>query len=351
MILQATSKLLSRTSHLFQRRHHLFHHHYRLSTTASDSFPTSFKEKFVPFHKDEGGTDWYDQGRSLVCAIVPTLEDNYCFIIQCNNITKILVDPADPLTVKQSLDRLHTEVPRGLEAILTTHKHSDHTGGNFSLCQMFNGTFVGSSGQLAKDQTGQDHVVQVYGPKNDGPIPNMTHPVKGGDSFQLAGSAIVINVLDTPYHTSGHISYLVEKRGCPPALFCGDSLFVGGCGRFFEGTGKDMVRTFKKFKRLRKDTEVYCGHEYTLSNLEFALSVDPDNVRLQQKYEWAVDRRKEGLPTVPSTIGDELEYNPFMRCDAPEIQEAVGGVPDGIKKGMDTEAYVADRLREMKNSF
>jgi hydroxyacylglutathione hydrolase len=173
-------------------------------------------------------------------------------------------------------------------------------------------------------------------------------------------------------------------------------LFVGGCGRFFEGTGEDMIKTFRKFKKLDKCTEVYCGHEYTIDNLKFALSVDPHNKDLISKYKWgmgvffwflffklvyhvyktkqpwkvfnilivilliilslfnlsfflkkkAIDRVNQGLPTVPSTIGDEMLYNPFMRCNDIVIRKAVG---EKTKKL--TEAQVADRLREMKNNF
>ena len=168
-------------------------------------------------------------------------------------------------------------------------------------------------------------------------------------------------------------------------------MFVGGCGRFFEGTGQDMVDTFAKLKALNKHTEVYCGHEYTIANLQFALSIDPTNEALVAKYEWgnntmencmacvckmahkaltfcgcgccccccccccrrrlslvcpAQDRVLQGLPTIPTTIGDELTYNPFMRCDDPVVRKAVG---EGDEPW--TEAQVADKLREMKNNF
>jgi len=338
-----------------------------LRTFTTSTTPCSAKvlrEAFKPLSPNEGGTDWYDQGRSIVDTIVPMFDDNYAFVITVNYTTRVVVDPAEPLVVKKVLDRLHTEVPKGLEAVLTTHKHDDHTSGNFAFSQMYGGAVAGG---LLHKATGapsstQESVIgyklKVYGPANDGPIPSMTHPVKQGDVFHLGATlminpnetyqntgAIKVKVINTPFHTSGHISYLLEKVGAPPALFCGDTLFVGGCGRFFEGNGHDMVKTFNKFKKLKKNTEVYCGHEYTIDNLKFALSVDPENVDLIEKYEWAVKRTAEGQPTIPTTIGDELKYNPFLRCDTDVIRNAVNA------KKTDTEGDVADKLRDMKNMF
>ena len=184
----------------------------------------ALKEEFKPYDSNESGTDWYDQGRSMVCNIVPMFEDNYCFIILVNNGSKIVVDPAEPFVVKNALDRLHTEVPKGLEAIFTTHKHEDHTAGNFTLTNMYNGNF--SKGHVFDSET--EHQVKVYGPTDDGYISSMTHPVRGGDRFDFGSASggetigsLNVEIIDTPFHTSGSISYLCTKTGSPPALFCG----------------------------------------------------------------------------------------------------------------------------------
>ena len=184
----------------------------------------ALKEEFKPYDSNESGTDWYDQGRSMVCNIVPMFEDNYCFIILVNNGSKIVVDPAEPFVVKNALDRLHTEVPKGLEAIFTTHKHEDHTAGNFTLTNMYNGNF--SKGHVFDSET--EHQVKVYGPTDDGYISSMTHPVRGGDRFDFGSASggetigsLNVEIIDTPFHTLGSISYLCTKTGSPPALFCG----------------------------------------------------------------------------------------------------------------------------------
>jgi len=201
--------------------------HYSKRTLGVRSKKNS-SETFESYDKGWSGTDWYDQGRSMVCSIVPILEDNYCFIILINNVTKVIVDPADAFEVRKVLDRLHTDVPRGLSAILTTHKHEDHTGGNLMLSQMFNGSFYSDSTNAKKNKN--ENFLPIYGPKYDGHIPAMTHPVSGGDSFEIGGiksgitsGSLHVKVIDTPFHTKGSISYLCERKGtlAPPALFCG----------------------------------------------------------------------------------------------------------------------------------
>ena len=154
------------------------------STLSKDSNikDSNIREQFVPFHKDESGTDWYDSGRSMVSTIIPILDDNYCFVLLASNTSKIVVDPADPFVVKEALSRSHTEIPKGLEAIFCTHKHKDHTAGNFALSQMYDGT---NTNALVDDA--MEHKVKVYGPSKDGPISSMTHPVKGGNKFAVGG--------------------------------------------------------------------------------------------------------------------------------------------------------------------
>ena len=166
------------------------------------------KDEFKPNHVDEGGTDFYDQGKSMVETIIPMFEDNYSYVINTTTSTRVLIDPAEPKAVKATLNRLFTEIPRGLDSILTTHKHLDHTSGNFALSQMYSGRF-----DTQEFSSVSEHVVKVYGPINDGVIPSITHPVQGGDIIVLSNNAVRIQVLNTPFHTSGHISYLAEKRG------------------------------------------------------------------------------------------------------------------------------------------
>ncbi|KAM7276916.1 hypothetical protein ACFE04_018782 [Oxalis oulophora] len=127
-------------------------------------------------------------------------------------------------------------------------------------------------------------------------------------------------------HTKGHISYYVtENEGEDQAVFTGDTLFIAGCGKFFEGTAEQMHQSLcVTLGSLPKPTRVYCGHEYTVKNLQFALTVEPENTKLQQKLSWAQHQREAGLPTIPSSVAEELETNPFMRVDLPEIQEKVG---------------------------
>lgn len=130
----------------------------------------------------------------------------------------------------------------------------------------------------------------------------------------------------TPCHTKGHICYFVTgPSASEPAVFTGDTLFVGGCGKFFEGTGQDMYTSLiTNLSVLPPETKVYCGHEYTVSNLNFALSVEPDNLDIHAKMDLSKNQRKKNQPTVPSTIGDEMKFNPFMRVNEPLVQEYVG---------------------------
>ncbi|KAL4310943.1 hypothetical protein GQ457_01G039090 [Hibiscus cannabinus] len=233
---------------------------------------------------------------------IPCLEDNYSYLV-IDESTKeaAAVDPVEAEKVVEAANQ-HGVV---LKLVLTTHHHWDHAGGNDKMKQLVPG-------------------IEVYGGSLDN-VRGCTHQLQNGDTLSL-GSHLKILALHTPCHTKGHISYYITgKDGEDPAVFTGDTLFIAGCGKFFEGTAEQMYQSLcVTLGSLPKPTRVFCGHEYTVKNLQFALTVEPKNARIQQKLTWANGQRQAGLPTIPSTIEEEMETNPFMRVDLPELQGSIG---------------------------
>ncbi len=224
---------------------------------------------------------------------VKAFQDNYIWLIQAENSRKVLiVDPGEAAPV---LDRLESEqlIPA---AILITHHHADHVGGVQSLLAHF--------------------PVPVFGPAGE-TIPAMTHALREGDELEVAPDFPLFRVIETPGHTAGHICYLSENK-----LFCGDTLFAGGCGRLLGGTAPDLFQSLQRLKQLPADTEIYCAHEYTQANLRFAEAVEADNDALQQRISKVRQLRTEDKATVPSMMVDELATNPFLRSDLPHIKKA-----------------------------
>ena len=252
-------------------------------------------------------------GTGLCIDWIPLFQDNYSYVLRhadSGDSVVVAVDPADAPTFLGELQRRFDVLAP--THVLTTHKHWDHAGGNAELARRIPSLTV--YGSAAED------------------IPARTHPVRDGDVFDIGQSALQVRVLSTPCHTRGHVCYYVRDRHAAPdapgVAFTGDTLFVGGCGRFFEGTGEQMLQAMRKLAALPPDTLVFCGHEYTVKNLEFAATVDADNQAVQRKLAEARTRRAASQPTVPSTIGGEQQWNVFMRA---------------------SDAVEMDRLREMKN--
>jgi hydroxyacylglutathione hydrolase len=220
--------------------------------------------------------------------------DNYIWLIHGPEDARRVaaVDPGDAAPVEAAL------AERGLElaAILVTHHHGDHTGGIRALLERFD--------------------VPVYGPAEE-PIPGRTHALTGGDRVDLPALGLSFEVIDVPGHTAGHIAYYGHG-----ALFCGDTLFSGGCGRLFEGTPSQMTSSLDRLAALPDSTRIYCAHEYTLSNLRFAAAVEPDNRALSDYAAQARTLRADDRPTLPSTVGLERSVNPFLRCDEPAVVRA-----------------------------
>lgn len=256
---------------------------------------------------------------------VPAFTDNYIWLIrEAESPRAWIVDPgdADPVLERVAADGLE---PAG---ILLTHHHPDHTGGVDRLLEHFD--------------------VPVYGPHSQR-IPRITHPLKDGDSLTVFGHRGT--VLEVPGHTLDHIAFhfpMTETPEAPPMLFCGDTLFAGGCGRLFEGTAEMMHGSLSRLASLPDNTEVYCAHEYTQANLVFASAAEPDNEALQQRLESVRQLRSEQRITLPSTLSTELRTNPFLRCHSPDIVQQIsrrlGKPPQG-----DIETFAA--LRQWKDSF
>jgi hydroxyacylglutathione hydrolase len=186
--------------------------------------------------------------------------------------------------------------------------------------------------------------VPVFGPAREA-IPHVTLSLAEGDAFTVPKLDLRLSVLDVPGHTRGHIAYYAPEQHW---LFCGDTLFAGGCGRLFEGTPEQMVSSLGKLAALPDATQVYCAHEYTLSNLRFAHEVEPDNAALQERIQNEQAKRDHGVPTVPSTIGIEKSTNPFLRYREPQIADKL--IEAGHVSNREPIA-VFTALRQWKNAF
>lgn len=248
---------------------------------------------------------------------IPAFTDNYIWAIVADGRAAI-VDPGDAAPVTEFLDR------RGLAlvAILNTHHHADHVGGNTALLERAG--------------------VPVFGPARES-IPGRTTALVEGDAIEVPGIGLRLRVFDVPGHTSGHIAYVGDD-----VVFCGDTLFAAGCGRLFEGTPVQMTRSLAKLAALPGTTRAYCAHEYTLSNLRFARAVEPDNAALAARELSAIATRKRGEPTVPSTIAEERATNPFLRCGEPGIRAAAEREARTV---LEDPVAVFAAIREWKNRF
>jgi hydroxyacylglutathione hydrolase len=251
---------------------------------------------------------------------IPAFRDNYIWLIRHGRKAAV-VDAGDAAPVLAYLEREALD----LVAILATHHHNDHVGGNTALLERF--------------------AVPVYGPARES-IPGRTHALSEGDRIVVSGIDATFDVLDIPGHTSGHIAFVGAVDG--PALFCGDTLFAVGCGRLFEGTPEQMWSSLGKLAQLSPDTRVYCGHEYTLANIRFALAVEPDNAALVARRSREEARRARGEPTLPSTIADERATNPFLRAAMPNVKAAAEA---HAHRSLDGDVASFAELRAWKNAF
>jgi len=253
---------------------------------------------------------------------VPQLSDNYAYL---------LIDPAsgnaavvDCAEARPVLDEARRRSVR-LVAVLATHHHFDHVGGNGDLLE-------------------SNREIRVFGSADDAPrIPGITDQVRDGDAITPGGLSARIILI--PAHTSGHVAYHFPTER---AVFTGDTLFAGGCGRLFEGDAAMMIGSLSKLASLPDDTRVYFGHEYTEKNLRFALTLEPDNAALREKHAWAEAQMKAGATTTPTTIGSEKATNPFLRWTSPELRATLKSrFPDLPMTDVDVFA----KTRALKDSF
>jgi hydroxyacylglutathione hydrolase len=258
---------------------------------------------------------------TLSLITIPAFDDNYLWLLH-NGANAIVVDPGDAVPIQAKLKELNLK----LEAILVTHHHADHVGGVDTL----------------RNATG----ARVYGPAFE-VIPEPVQRVGAGEQVSVLG--IDFSVMEVPGHTSGHIAYFHKGSDLhsTPLLFCGDTLFSGGCGRLFEGTPAQMLTSLTMLSQLPEDTLVCCAHEYTLSNLKFALAVDAANSDLIAYEAHCQAQRKANIPTIPSRMGTEKKINPFLRSHTASVMASVQQYNQTAQSA--TDIFAA--LREWKNNF
>ena len=275
-----------------------------------------------------------DYGQFIVWYI-PFLQDNYAyFIVDKRSGYVACVDAADPEFIYkefQSLkhyisENLITLTPLRLTCVLTTHYHQDHAGGNGQMLSLFNNPDVvsGVNETCLKQNVFLNHL-QYY--------------KLGSTRIQL---------LNTPCHTAGHVGFYIESniQRLGGVFFSGDTIFVGGCGKFFEGNGSIMYETISNviLKHIPENTKLYCGHEYTVSNLKFAMKVEPENDFIKEKLKWALEQRSKLLPTIPSTMKEEMKYNVFLRYDSSELLKTLH-LDEKTTKGK-----VLEKIRRFKDT-
>jgi hydroxyacylglutathione hydrolase len=251
---------------------------------------------------------------------LPAFQDNYLWLLQ-DGQRALVVDPGEAEPVFAGLRRTAAR----LETILVTHHHADHTGG---VAQLREATQA-----------------QVFGPAAE-TIPEPAIRVAQGDTVDVLG--LTFQVIEVPGHTSGHIAYYCPDVDGQPLLFCGDTLFSGGCGRLFEGTPAQMLASLDALAALPGNTRVCCAHEYTLANLRFAKAVEPANAELAQYTQTCEQRRAQQQPTLPSTIAQERLINPFLRTRQPAVIRAAQAF-NGADPSDETAVFAA--IRQWKNDF
>jgi len=252
---------------------------------------------------------------------IPQLADNYAYlIIDESSHQAAVVDCAEAGPVLAAVSAAGVD----LVAILPTHHHFDHVGGNEDLLRQ--------------------RALEVYGYTGQGQrIPGCTREVSDGDTVRVGDLAA--RILFIPAHTTGHVAYSFERER---AVFTGDTLFAGGCGRLFEGDAAMMMRSLAKLMALPDDMRVYFGHEYTEKNLRFALTLEPNNAALREKHAWALEQRRQQLPTVPTTIASEKATNPFFRWTSPELRRTLQRHSPGLSLD---DVSVFAQTRALKDAY
>jgi len=248
---------------------------------------------------------------------IKSLSDNYIWLVTTNE-GSIVIDPGESIQIIDLIKSNEID----LEGILITHHHYDHTNGIEEILKY--------------------KKVEVYGPKNN--VNSVTKRVKQNDVFNLIG--LKFEVIETPGHTLDHIAFYCFEDG-KSILFCGDTLFSGGCGRVFEGTYSQMYESLKKLSKLPEDTQIFCGHEYTSSNLQFACAVEPNNQFIKKYTEEIIEKTKNGVPSLPSSLKIEYMINPFIRCNEENLI-------DNINKKfgeVSSEIEIFSTLRKWKDDF
>ena len=248
---------------------------------------------------------------------IKAFTDNYIWLVSTNE-GSIVIDPGESKSIQKLIDNKTID----LKGILITHHHYDHTNGLSELVKK--------------------NDLEVYGPVNN--IDGINHRLNDKDKISIIG--IDFDVMSIPGHTLDHIGFY-SANADNPILFCGDTLFAGGCGKIFEGTYEQMFHALKKITKLPTNTNIYCGHEYTLSNLKFALEADDTNKELIEEFKKVENKINSNIPSLPTTLDKELKVNPFLRCDNINIQNKI------IEKFKvsNSELEVFTALRKWKDNF